>query len=54
MYHCLFYHHYRDARLRSTMRCHDLQLLPSNNSHFYVTTNIVSVQFPVLAFTSVQ
>ena len=24
------------------MRCFELQLLPANNSHFYVTTNVVS------------
>lgn len=31
----------RDARLRSTLQCTDFSVLPSDPSHFYVTTNTV-------------
>jgi len=30
----------RDQRFRTTMKCFDMQLLPSNNSHYYVTTDV--------------
>ena len=34
---------FRESIPRS-MRCFELQLLPANNSHFYVTTNVVSAK----------
>ena len=32
---------YRDTRLRTAVKSFELQLLPSNNSHFYVATDTV-------------